>query len=137
MAKQRITTIPSFEFPVWGLVTSSSPHKICHHLNKCLQIELAWDMEILLDNSNFYVNLYKYTSDIDFFTIELIQNKNGNALFIPELRNIDYFLLIRGALEMIDVDTFIRYIQTIDTIQNVLSLPLSKIKSKNNFLIYQ
>ncbi len=136
MSKQRINTTPTFEFPVWGLVTSSSPHKVCYHLNKCLHIDLAWEKEIFLDNT-LYVNLYKYISDIDFFTIELVQNKNGNTLFIPELRNIDYFLLIRGELEMIDVDTFIKYIQTIDAIQNVISLPVKKIKSRNNFLIYQ
>lgn len=137
MAKQKINTLPVFDFPLWGLVTAASPHKVCHHLNKNLQIELAWDKEILMEHDNHYVNLYSYHSDIDFFTIELIQNKNTNAVFIPELKNIDYFLLIRGELEMIDINSFIRHVQSIDTIQTVISLPIQKIKSKHNFLIYQ
>lgn len=126
-----------YDFPVWGLVTTATPHRVCYHLNKVLHIDIIWDKEIFLDNSDSYVNLYKYSSDIDFFTIEIIQNKNGNSIFIPELRNIDLFLLIRGELEMIDVDTFVQHIRGIDAIQNIISLPIMKIKSRNNFLIYQ
>jgi hypothetical protein len=139
MAKHRLDTVLNFSYPLWGIVSSASPHKLCYALNKRFHFDLKWQQEIILENQKTiynHINLFTYEDELDYFTIEVIQNKNGDCLFIPELKNIDYFLIIKGSADRVNLKIFTQHLNNINCIQTVVDLQLQKIKSRNNFLVY-
>jgi hypothetical protein len=55
---------------------------------------------------------------------------------IPELRNLDYFLLVQDQTQQLSIATFMDHLGKNPLIQSVVKLDVSKIKSKDNLLTY-
>jgi hypothetical protein len=73
--------------------------------------------------------------------IQLLKNKALNtsqqlAYLIPELRNLDYFLLVQDQTQQLSISTFMDHLGKNPLIQSVVKLDVSKIKSKDNLLTY-
>lgn len=47
-----------------------------------------------------------YKNDADFYTLELIQNKNSGNILIPELKNFDFLFLLHGEDEYFEKEAF-------------------------------
>ncbi|WP_332914033.1 IPExxxVDY family protein [Algoriphagus boritolerans] len=58
------------------------------------------------------------------------------AYLIPELRNLDYFLLVQDQTQQTSITTFVDHLSKNPYIQSVVRLDISKIKSKENLLTY-
>jgi hypothetical protein len=54
---------------------------------------------------------------------------------IPELKNFDYLLLIKGAIDFFEEETLKENIKTIPIVQIIFEVETEKLKSKHN-LVY-
>lgn len=138
MAKKQFIEI-SYDFKVWGINSSIEDYRLCQFLNHHLNWQLKRVEDIEFYSSQIkgvkHFNAYKYTNDRDYYTVELIQNKNSGNTLIPELKNIDYLFLMKGEDDYFDLDTFIKSLSETNGVQSVLPIELSLLKSKNNLLI--
>ncbi len=68
--------------------------------------------------------------------IILILNKGSNGVLIPEMKNVDYFMLIKN--QPFDaIEKIVKAMNEIDNIGGVYELDPSELKSAENFLMFE
>lgn len=138
MAKRQLIEL-EFDFIIWGINSSIEDYRLCLQLNQCLSWKLKREQEIEFYSSQIkgfkYFNTYKYKNEVDFYTIELIQNRTNGHVLIPELKNIDYLFLLHGEVEYFESEVFTNLLIKIPGVQSVIELNVDSLKSKHNLLI--
>ena len=139
-------------YKIFGLVTQVSIHRLAWLLNQ----EFDWDLVregdlILEDNSIQLVKIQEdleeneqssifpiqsYNEEGDRFHVELIHNKNGLNIFVQELKQFDYIILIHGEFDYLPSNLLERMNQ-FAPIQIVADIDLKKIKNKNLLQSYR
>lgn len=138
MAKKQFIDVV-FDFSIWGINSGMEEYRLCLNLNQ----HLSWHLKRVNDIEFYspqikafkHFNAYKYINTQDFYTLELIQNKNGGNILIPELKNFDYLFLLHGEDDYFDREAFSQLLEKIPGIQSVIQLEVNSLKSKHNLLI--
>jgi hypothetical protein len=138
MAKRQLIEA-AFDFSLWGINTAMEDYRLCLHLNQ----HHGWNFKRISDIEYYspqikgfkHFNVYKYKNEIDFYTLELIQNKNGGNILIPELKNFDFLVLLHGEEDYFEKDKFTEALNNLPGIQSGIELNVYTLKSKNNLLI--
>ncbi|MEY3647393.1 MAG: hypothetical protein RLZ13_275, partial [Bacteroidota bacterium] len=58
------------------------------------------------------------------------------AYLVPELKNLDYFLLVQDETEQMDLSNFMEKLSQNPLVQSIVRIDISKLKSKENLLTY-
>lgn len=138
MAKKQFIDV-AFDFSIWGINSSMEDYRLCLHLNQYLK----WNLKRVHDIEFYspqikgakHFNAYKYKNEVDFYTLELIQNKNAGNILIPELKNIDFLFLLNGEDDYFDKAAFSDSLSKIPGVQSVMQIEVNSLKSKHNLLI--
>ncbi|ERM83902.1 hypothetical protein P872_01185 [Rhodonellum psychrophilum GCM71 = DSM 17998] len=142
MKKTKLFVEPEFDFELLGFVAPLKDYKMAWVINDSLGINLvkAKDYELEFTNQP-QLKISQFILEKEHGFIQLLKNRSysdgGNALFlIPELKIMDYFLLLQDLTSQLNINAYIEQLSTSLFIQNVVKLDLSKIKSKENLLTY-
>ena len=105
-----------------------------------LNLVKAEDLELEFLNSP-KLEISQYFLSLPHGFIQLLKNKALNssqqlAFLIPELKNLDYFLLVQDETEQVQLSTFIDQLSKNSLIQSIVRIDISKLKSKENLLTY-
>jgi hypothetical protein len=65
-----------------------------------------------------------------------INSTKQATYLIPELKNIDYFLLVQDETEELDLINFVKKLSQNPLVQSIVRIDISKLKSKENLLTY-
>lgn len=138
MAKKQFIDV-IFDFSVWGINSSMEDYRLCQFLNQ----QLKWQLKRVQDIEFYspqikgvkHFNTYKFINETDFYTVELIQNKNSGNILIPELKNIDFLFLLKGEKDYFDKEAFVHSLAETPGVQSVMTIEVHSLKSKHNLLI--
>lgn len=142
MKKTKLFVEPTFEFELLGLVSPVKDYKMAWLINRDLDLDLVRSEDIHIEFlSSPRLEISQYFLSLPHGYIQLLKNKALNtsqqlAYLIPELRNLDYFLLVQDQTQQISITTFVDHLTKNPFIQSVVRLDISKIKSKENLLTY-
>jgi len=142
MKKTKLLVEHTYDFELLGLVSSVKDYKLAWLINKSLGINLVKreDLEIeFVSLPNLKISQFLLSLPYGF--IQLLKNKALNSsdqvsYLIPELKFVDYFLLVQDQTFMTSIHTFEAELSKITYIQNIVKLDVEKIKSKENLLTY-
>ena len=143
MAKKQTHTLdftPDFDFVVIAIYCPYRDYKLCADLNKTLgySLEKKLDLEMKMGKkgtTSYFPYFLFLTEDAE--EIYLITNKTQNNLFIPELKQVDYFFIIKNKSRYTDVDLVLNNIISIKIISSAQELDPTEIKSAENFLVLE
>lgn len=90
--------------------------------------EIFWT---LIENKK-EVSLTQKNKTITLFNDQ--QEFSNTIYFLPEFKNVDFFLKIEGDESQININKIITKLNTIDQITTVYAVDKSRIKSKNNLI---
>ncbi len=79
-------------------------------------------------------SIYHYqweTTETDFY---FIANKGSEGYLIPEMREVDYFFMIKNFIDDTDLNTIISTLNRIPEIMAAVKIDPKKIKSRENLL---
>jgi hypothetical protein len=142
MKKTKLFVEPVFDFELLGLVSPVKDYKMAWLINQELHLNLVKSDDIQIEFlSTPRLEISQYLLSLPHGFIQLLKNKALNtsqqlAYLIPELRNLDYFLLVQDQTHQISIATFVEHLAKNSYIQSVVRLDISKIKSKENLLTY-
>lgn len=142
MKKAKLYLEPTFDFNLLGIVSPVKDYKLAWLINRTLQINLIRSEDLLIEFlSNPNLEISQFFLSLPHGFIQLLKNKSLNssqqlAYLIPELRNMDYFLLIQDETGLIDLGDYLKKLAANPFIQSVVKLDVSKLKSKENLLTY-
>lgn len=142
MKKTKLFIEPTFDFELLGLVSPVKDYKMAWLINRDLDLELVRSEDIQIEFlSSLRLEISQFFLPLPHGYIQLLKNKALNtsqqlAYLIPELRNLDYFLLVQDQTQQLSIATFVDHLSKNPFIQSVVRLDVSKIKSKENLLTY-
>jgi hypothetical protein len=126
------------DFVLIAITTSLKDYRICHHINKRLSFNFIkspdLEVDILQGSGPVFFSLYQYhweASETDFF---FIANKGSDGYLVPEMREADYFLMIKNYIDGDDLDKLITALNRIPEIVAAVKIDPKKIKSRENLL---
>ena len=142
MKKAKLQIEPTFDFELLGIVSPIREYRMAWLVNQELEINLvkADDLELEFLNSE-KLEIAQYFLSLPHGFIQLLKNKALNssqqlAYLIPELKNLDYFLLVQDETEELDLINFVKKLSQNPLVQSIVRIDISKLKSKENLLTY-
>src|ERR1700730_4285853 len=126
------------DFVLIAITTSLKDYRICYLINKFLNFNFIKIPDLAVDiyrnESTILFSLYHYnweTTETDFY---FIANKGTEGYLIPEMKEADYFLLIKNYIDEQDLDNIILTLNKIPEIVAAVKIDPKKIKSRENLL---
>ena len=142
MKKAKLQIEPTFDFELLGIVSPIREYRMAWLVNQELELNLVKVDDLELE----FLNSAKLEIAQDFLSlphgfIQLLKNKALNsaqqlAYLVPELKNLDYFLLVQDETEQMDLSNFMEKLSRNPLVQSIVRIDISKLKSKENLLTY-
>jgi thioredoxin-related protein len=126
------------DFVLVAITTSLRDYRLCYHINKRLIFNFTKnaDLEIIQGGMPVYFSLYQYhweASGTDFY---FIANKGSDGYLIPEMRKVDYFIMIRNYIADDELEKLVTDLNKIQEIVAAVKVDPKKIKSRENLLLF-
>ena len=95
------------------------------------------DLQLLFNNKQepFYFSKYFYLQPHSETEFTLLANKGSEGFLIPEMKTVDYFLLIHNYIDSEELKQVIGGLNRIAEVQVAAELDPKKLKSKENLII--
>ena len=152
MAKLTLDIEYEFDFNLIGISCHQKIFKLCWAINKDLKLNLKKTDDYVVEQvqPNTQLNCLRYEhidkkSELQYWVIE---NKGnilkptdddyeiiGSGLLVPEMKNVDYFLVLKGNFFDHFYNNIISELKNISFILTTFNVEVESLKSKNNFLI--
>jgi hypothetical protein len=128
------------DFVLIAITTSLRDYRICHHINKRLNFNFSksadLEVDIIQAGQPVFFSLYQYhweASETDFY---FIANKGSDAYLVPEMRKVDYFMMIKNYIDDADLEKLVTDLNKIQEIVAAVKIDPKKIKSRENLLLF-
>ncbi len=142
MKKAKLHVEPTFDFELLGIVSPIREYRMAWLVNKELELNLvkADDLELEFLSAE-KLEISQYFLSLPHGFIQLLKNKALNsseqlAYLIPELKNLDYFLLVQDETDQLELSNFMEKLSQNPLVQSIVRIDISKLKSKENLLTY-
>jgi hypothetical protein len=142
MKKAKLHVEPTFDFELLGIVSPIRDYRMAWLVNKELELNLvkADDLELEFLSAE-KLEISQYFLSLPHGFIQLLKNKALNsseqlAYLIPELKNLDYFLLVQDETDQLELSNFMEKLSQNPLVQSIVRIDISKLKSKENLLTY-
>lgn len=126
-----------YDFLLLGIVSQEKAHRLVWFINNQLSYHFAHDGELVMYEEEEPVaayTKYAFTDEMNHLEFFIVENKDESSYLIPELRQVDFFMMIKGALDFLDVKTLITNMKPIEPIQLITEIDHQKLKSKQNLI---
>ncbi|MBD1394099.1 IPExxxVDY family protein [Mucilaginibacter sp. ZB1P21] len=127
-----------FDFILIAVTSSLKDYRICYLINKYLNFNFTKIDDLKLDigplNGSILFSLYHHnweSTETDFY---FIGNKGSEGYLVPEMREADYFILIKNYIDDDDLEAMIYNLNKITEIVAAVKIDPKKIKSRENLL---
>ncbi len=127
------------DFDLIGLVSSAKEYKLAWSLNQNLGLKLAKSKDIAINfvgNRSIIISNFTFTTS--HCTFKLLKNhaisEDWNQYLLPELKNVDYFLLIKNESDTFDPGKYLCHLSEIGIVQSFASINVENLKNKENLI---
>ena len=146
--KKKILDIEiDLDYSLIGISCYSKDYRLCWEINKELGFKLirktSPDIKAMVeDESDIQQNqsglvVYNYENINKGVTYRFVGNKSTEGFLIPELKQVDYFICIRGISHELEEVRMIKSLRNIGIVLTAFSIPPANIKSKNKLILSQ
>lgn len=127
-----------YDYDLIGFCSHYNDYRVCWAINENLQLNFTKSEEaFMVSNKKGEIisshSFYQFMDEKNSLQFYLIQNKSNKQFLIPELAQIDYFIVVKDA-GIIDVNAFIKNLKNTNGILTALSYDPSLIKSSKNLI---
>ncbi len=129
-----------YDFILLGIFCAYRDYRLCFEVDNILDLSLERmkDVELTMEKKGssglFPVFISTNVDDENYF---IIGNKGSNGYFIPELKQVDYFLKIRNFSRYTKPDEIIKKLKTISIVSSAIEINPEVLKSAANFLMVE
>ncbi|WP_423148780.1 IPExxxVDY family protein [Rubrolithibacter danxiaensis] len=126
------------DFVLIALTVPLKDYRLCYKINKQLNIQFHRIDELSFQFSAQqevqYFSRYYYQSAETETQFYLLANKGTEGFLIPEMRTVDFFILIRNYIDDEDLENIISALNKIPEVQVAAEVDPKKLKSKENLI---
>ena len=126
------------DFVLIAVTTPLRDYRVCYLINTCLQFSFRKLPDLTIDinpeQAPVLFSLFhcsREATETDFY---FIANKGSEGFLVPEMKQADFFLMIRNYIDEIELDNLISLLNKIEGIVAAVKIDPKKIKSRENLL---
>lgn len=138
--KHKLSVSIDEDFCLLGIVSDEPDYKLCWLVNQQTgtTFSRADDIKIFSKklNEEQQVSLFIHYNEKRMQTFRLIVNRTSAGYFLPELKNIDYFVHIQGEIVHDDIDEVIRSVNKIPAVRMCVPVDLQKIRERDKLQLW-
>jgi hypothetical protein len=130
-----------FDFFLAGLISGYKDYRLCFDLNNALQLNFLRGNDVVLPagkpgSSTRHSYFTGEGKDGEMYHVISNRDKDGTGYFIPEMKNIDYFLVVSAAPPGFRMDALVKTTRQVEIISGVYDLDPTELKSAETFLLF-
>lgn len=126
------------DFILIAIVSNLRDYRLCYHINKELHTDFRkvgdYCLNLFAGNEPLQFSQYFYKTEASGTGFYFLANQGTAGYLIPELSNINYFILIKNHFDQEDLDDMLLRLRTIENIEAVKQADPKRIKSNENLL---
>jgi len=139
MAKQflKIDSFGSEDFILIGIVCHFKDYRLCHHLNKALNIHLqrASDYEIIQTRRKQKLFFSFYKAELkEGEKYYLFANKTIGGMLLPEQKSMDYFLMVKDYENRVNEEVILASLKAIPLVLGAYVTDFTTLRSRENLI---
>lgn len=124
------------DFVLIAITSQLKDYMLCFKLNKQLNINFHKIDELIIESNScsLFFSMYYYflpETETDFY---LLANKGDSGYLIPEMKTVDYFIIIRNYISQEDIDAIIDGANKLQEVQVAIEVDPKRLKSKENLI---
>ena len=124
------------DFVLIAITSQLKDYLLCFKLNKQLNINFHKIDELIIENNSggLFFSRYLYQppeTETDFY---LLANKGENGYLIPEMKTVDYFIIIRNYISQDEAEQLIDGINKLQEVLAAIEVDPRRLKSKENLI---
>jgi hypothetical protein len=127
-----------YDFVLIGICSHEKDYRICWAINNKLGFDLkkTEDLEIKdkKQAENTVFSLYTYENPEQYSEYFVIANRNSSGYLIPEQKQADYFLMVRGSLTDEQVSEIVKQLRELTMVLTAYEIDPNQLRSKQNLL---
>lgn len=141
LAKHTLHLEPDYDcdFELISIISGIRDYRLCWHLNQHLGFDFARQPEIQLHypkkQKYGYFNLYEYEDELNWLQYYFIVNKSLGENLIPELKQVDYLLLIKGGSVGMDTESLLHNLKQIKYVEAAFQTDPTTLRSRQNLIL--
>lgn len=136
--KNKLEIEYSFDFELLGVRASLKGYKLAWELNKILHTRLVKQQDLVVPLKKGTMTYDHYSFQTPMNSLHLFRNRpsdseNAVPVLVPEFPLFDYILMTQSE-ENLSANRLQEYLRKVPSIELVALIPLSALKSKENFI---
>lgn len=137
--KNKLEVEYSYNFELLGVRTSLKGYKLAWHLNKILNTKLVKQQDLVIHFRKGVTGSYDhYAFHTPLNALSLFRNRPSDTEkavpeLVPEFAHFDFIIMTQSE-ETLSSNRLQEYLRVIPSIELVALIPLSALKSKDNFI---
>ncbi len=138
MKKKRLDIEYTFDFELYGIISTVKAYKLAWELNHALGSKLVKVEDYEVQHKKKVVNYLHYAQIGEVNSLKLFKNKSneengGRDFLVPEHPHFDFILLAHGEA-FTDSNRLQELLRNIPSIELVAFIPLAALKTKEYFI---
>ncbi len=130
-----------FDFLIVGLLSAYRDFRLCFELNEAMKINFLRNKDVYVPagkpGSSTRHSYFSCTGrDHEKYHVISNRDKEGTGYFIPEMKNIDYFLIVSEVAMSYDISKLIKLVRGIEIVSGAYDIQPSQMKSAEAFLLF-
>ena len=126
------------DFVLIALTVPLKDYRLCFQINKHLNIQFQRIEELVLPSSretrHHFFSRYHYNSENPESDYYLVANKGSEGFLIPEMKTVDFFIILKNFIDQEDLEKLIGGLNRIHEVQVAVEVDPKKLKSKENLI---
>ena len=138
MAKTHLPIDFDYDFQLLAMVSPVKDYKLCWAINRACNYDLARKEDIEINSKLrkrlVHFSVYQFENELNKITYYVVMNKKDGEYLVPEVKEADYFLLLKGSQTQSEKERAIEAISSIGIVQTVFEVEPQSLKSKENLV---
>ena len=136
MIKLSLEIEEDYDFDLFGICCHLKDYRLCWELNQSCKFDLkkGEDLELSVKEEVQTYSFYEFDDKENLLHYFLINNRSGYGYLIPEEKNCDYLLIVKGNLNGREKEMLFSKINQVKQILAVYPLHVNRLKSKKNLI---
>lgn len=138
MAKLVLDIEYEYDFLLIGVSCHEKDYRLSWALNNTLNLELSKTNDLQIDSKKhkdpLTYSMFTFDNEQQHRQYYLISNRCLLSPLVPEQKQADFFLMIKGTLLNDDKTTLIKRVKETPTVLTAFEIDPNKLKSKENLL---
>ncbi len=122
---------------LYGIVSTETPHRLAWVINQNLKSNFIRKEDLIFsfyDGEEINIARFSFHDDLNHLEFDLLSNKEGSVYWLPELRKIDFFIMVKGALESFKKRKYTEPFKKIESVEIITEINHKKLKEKERLI---